>query len=182
MKTAAAVAYSEEPDHQDCIPIVAVVAMLVPVVVAFSLLIVFVVAEATGARPFAVAPSANVSEAAAFGNAGEVLGFISSGQDPNQRWFIRPNLLDAGAMHLTAVQAAILARRAEVVSLLLRRGARAESPAALACLAQVVGRGTELPPDVFGITATDYYEGPRFYEGPRLSGREALTRCGLLFD
>jgi hypothetical protein len=112
-----------------------------------------------------------------FGNAGEVLGFISSGQDPNQRWFIRPNLLDAGgAMHVTAVQAAILARRPEVVSLLLRRGARAENPAALVCLAQVVGKGTELPPDVFGITPTGYYE------GPRLGGREALTTCGLLID
>jgi hypothetical protein len=156
---------------------VTVVAMFVPVIVAFGLLVVFVIAEATGARPFAVAPSANVAEAAAFGDASDVLGFINSGQDPNQRWFVRQNLLDArAAIHLTAVQAAILSGRSKVVHLLLRNGARADNPAALACLAQVVGGGTELPPEVFGITATDSYQ------GPRLGTREALTMCGVQFD
>jgi hypothetical protein len=153
------------------------VALAVPVVSAFLALGAFVIAEAAGARPFAVAPAANVSEAMAFGDAGQALVFIASGQDPNYRWTVRQDLVDSrGALHLTAVQAAVLARRPELVEFLLRHGARADDPEGLACLAQAVGRGAELPPSVFGATNTDYYH------GPPIGGREALAQCGFPSD
>jgi hypothetical protein len=159
------------------VPLAALLAASVPVLAGFSLLLGFVIAEASGARPFARPPAANVAEAASYGEAAGVLGFIARGDDVNQRWDTRADLFDArGPMKVTAVQAAILQRRAEVVALLLRRGARAENPTALACLAQAVGQERELPPSVFGMAER------RYYDGPVVGGRDAFVACGLPFE
>jgi hypothetical protein len=152
-------------------------AAVLPVIVAFIALAVFVVCEVGGARPFAVAPDANVAEAVAFGDAAQALGFVMTGQDPNQRWPIRQNLLDSrGVVHVTAIEAAILARRPELVGLMMRQGARPEMPEELACLAQAVHMEKALPPSTFGIAAGDYYR------GPLIEGMEALARCGFAAD
>jgi hypothetical protein len=149
-------------------------AIALPALCAFMLLVVFVIAEAAGANPIATAPDANVAEAIAFGDAGRALAFIMSGQDPNQRWTVRQDLLDdRGPLQVTAVQAAILSRRWELVELMLRHGARADSPRGLACLSQALGIGERVPPSVFGLP------GDTYYEGPRTDGGEALERCGL---
>lgn len=160
--------------RQDTIVPVAVVAGAAPACIAFCLLIGFAIAEASGVPLFAVAPPANVAEAAAYGDAARMLALQSSGQDVNRRWPTRPGLFDASsALEVTALQAAILTRRPEVAMLLLRRGARADNPAGLACLAQALEQGTDLPPAVFGAEARAYYT------GPLTGGREALVTCGF---
>jgi len=177
MPLASVVVASTGADREDRVALIPALALAVPVVLAFFVLCAFVIAEAAGARPFAVAPDANVAEATAFGDAGQALAFIASGQDPNHRWTVRQDLVDSrGALNLTAIQAAILARRPELVELLLRHGARADDPEGLACLAQAVGKGAELLPSVFGARNTDYYH------GPPIGGREALAQCGFPFD
>ena len=149
-------------------------AAVVPVAVAFIALAMFVVGEAGGAQPFAVAPGANVAEAVAWGDAGQALAFIMAGQDPNRRWPVRQDLLDSrGVVHVTAIQAAILARRPELVGLVMRQGARPENPAALACLAQATGIGADVKPSLFGIADATYYT------GPPLHGIDALDACGI---
>lgn len=152
-------------------------AAVVPTAVAFIALVTFVVGEAGGAKPYAVAPGANVAEAVAFGDAAQALGLLMAGQDPNQRWPIRRDLLDSrGVVHVTAIQAAILARRPELVGLMLRHGARPEAPEDLACLAQAVDMRKELQPSTFGVADREYYR------GPRLSGGDALSQCGFPAD
>jgi hypothetical protein len=163
--------------HVERISLLPALAVAVPAVVAFLALAVFVVGEAGGAQPFAVAPAANVAEAVVSGDAGQALAFIMLGQDPNQRWPIRRDLLDSrGVVHVTAIQAAILGRRQELVGLMLRHGARPETPEGLACLAQAVEKGEELQPSVFGVADREYYR------GPRIGGMEALSRCGFPAD
>jgi hypothetical protein len=154
-----------------------VVAVSVPVVTSFCLLLGFVAAEVTGARPLAVAPPDNVAEAAAFGDAARVLAFIARGDDVNHRWETRADLFDSrGPMRVTAVQAAILQRRAEMVALLMRRGARPDDARALACLAQAVGQERAVPGTIFGAGDA------RHYDGPVIGGRDAFVACGLPFE
>ena len=147
------------------VPLTAALALAAPVLLAFCLLLAFVVAEVAGASPFAIDRPAGL------------LALIAQGQDVNARWEVRQDLLDSrGPQRVTAMQAAILMRRPEVVQLLLRRGARAGQPKELACLAQAVGVGRELPPSVFN--APD----GRYYDGSPLGGIDALTRCGIPFE
>jgi hypothetical protein len=159
------------------VSLAAVIAVGVPVLAGFCLLLGFVVAEAVGARPFAAPPFDNVSEAAAFGDAARVLAYIARGDDVNRRWGTRADLFDSrGPMTVTAVQAAILMRRPEMVALLLRRGARTDNARALACLAQAVGQERALPASLFGIADA------RYYDGPVIGGRDAFAACGLPFQ
>jgi len=152
-------------------------ALIVPALSAAALLALFVVAEVAGLRPLASAPDANVAEAVAWGDAGQALAFIMSGQDPNERWAIRQDLLDSrGELHVTAIQAAVLSRRSELVALMLRHGGRAENPRGLACLSQAVGIGQLLPSSIFGVVEGDYYN------GPQVGGMDALARCGFPSD
>jgi hypothetical protein len=153
------------------------VAATVPAAAAVVLLAIFVTAEAAGLRPFASPPDANVAEAVAWGDAGQALAFIASGQDPNARWTIRQHVLDShGDLHVTAVQAAVLSRRAELVELMFRHGARPDNPRGLACLAQAVGAAASLPPSVFGVADGEYYR------GPSTGDMEAVALCGLPAD
>ena len=159
------------------VPLTAALALAAPVLLAFCLLLAFVVAEVAGASPFAIDRPRNVAETAAFGDAAGLLALIAQGQDVNARWEVRQDLLDSrGPQRVTAMQAAILMRRPEAVQLLLRRGARAGQPKELACLAQAVGVGRELPPSVFN--APD----GRYYDGSPLGGIDALMRCGIPFE
>jgi hypothetical protein len=167
----------DAPVADERISLLPVLALAVPALTSVALVALFVVAEAAGTRPLASPPDANVAEAVAWGDAGQALAFIMAGQDPNQRWTIRQDLLDSrGELHVTAIQAAVLSRRSELVGLMLRYGARAENPRALACLAQAVGIGQLLPPSTFGIVDGTYNE------GRRSGGLEALSLCGFPAD
>ena len=159
------------------VSLAAVIAVSVPVLASFCLLLGFVMAEVTGARPFAEPPFDNVSEAAAFGDAAGVLAFIARGDDVNRRWGTRADLFDSrGPMTVTALEAAILMRRAEMVALLLRRGARPDNARALACLAQAVGQERALPASLFGVADA------RYYDGPVVGGRDAFAACRLPWE
>ena len=68
-----------------------------------------------------------VSEAAALRDQGEVTRLIASGADPNATYPLRPGVLAASS--LTPLDAAVGARRQEMVDLLIVRGARLDAPA-----------------------------------------------------
>ena len=70
----------------------AVVAGALPSCLAFGLLLAFVFGEASGVPVLAVAPPANVAEAAAYGDAARMLALMSGGQDVSRRWPTRPGL------------------------------------------------------------------------------------------
>ena len=162
--------------HEQRLALMPMLALFVPAAAAFIVLATFVTTEAAGFRPFALPPEANVAEALALGDAGQALAFITSGQDPNQRWVVREDLLESRELHVTAIQAAILSRHPELVGLLLRHGAQVDTPRGLACLAQSVDMGSALKPSTFGAPDGEYYQ------GPFIGGEYALARCGFPAD
>lgn len=77
-----------------------------------------------------------LAEAAALRDAGMVARLIDRGQDPNRRSFVRGGIF-SDAVYLTPLEAAVGARRLDIVELLLQSGANAdgETRGALVCLA-----------------------------------------------
>lgn len=124
-------------------PVAAVACAAVPPVVAFILVAAFVVAEAVGWRPLSVEP-ANVSEAAAVGAAASALRFIAEGSDLNAPHPIAAGVIGTLPRTVNAIDAAILGRRAEMISLLLEQGATTDTHRAK-CLADAVGFPQALP-------------------------------------
>ena len=111
--------------------------VLVPPLVAFLLLSVYIVAEAIGYRGLARSEAETVAEAAAVGQAARALQLIDEGQNPNQPQHVRANFLDAGEYELRPLEAAIVARHSELVRLFLRIGAANFDRARAACFARV---------------------------------------------
>ena len=66
----------------------------------------------------------SLAEAAALRDAGDVARQLAAGADPNAVFPVRGGVLDALPMRVTPLEAAVEARRAEIVSLLLARGAK----------------------------------------------------------
>jgi hypothetical protein len=91
-----------------------------------------------GAQPFWRVPELTLSEAVATRDAGEVTRLVERERiDPNRSWPIRHGLLD-DVSTATPLEAAVLARRADMAELLLRLGAVVPDGAprdALICLA-----------------------------------------------
>jgi hypothetical protein len=103
-----------------------VIACAVPALVAVGLSAAIVATAATGASPpFWGGGTLTLSEAAALRDQGEVTRLTVSGTDPNAVYPLRPGVIAAGA--LTPLEAAVGARRAEMVELLMLRGARADA-------------------------------------------------------
>ena len=69
--------------------------------------------------------SLTLSEAAALRDGGEVVRQIAAGADPNAIYPLRPGVLAASS--LTPLEAAVGARRAEIVQLLVLHGARVDA-------------------------------------------------------
>ena len=90
------------------------------VAVAVSASIV-VLAVTNGAPPFWRGGSLTLSEAAALHDQGELVRLIAAGNSPNAVYALRPDVLAVRA--LTPLEAAVGARRPEVVDLLMRHGA-----------------------------------------------------------
>jgi hypothetical protein len=111
--------------------------IVVPPLVAFLLLSVYVVAEAIGYRGLARPEAATVAEAAALGHAARALRLIEEGQNPNRPQHVRANFLDSRDHELRPLEAAIVARHAELVRLLLRVGAASFDKTRAACLARL---------------------------------------------
>jgi hypothetical protein len=101
-----------------------------------------VVGWASGASPFWSDPMMSISEAAALGNAGEVVRLIEiEHQDPNRAWPVREGILGA-ARTVTPLEAAVSIRRAQMVQVLLREGATlADAPARTALICRAADSG-----------------------------------------
>ncbi len=112
-----------------------------------SLLIAATAAMLIG-LPFGVDPLWRVEpltlpEAAALRDNGEVVRLIDLGEDPNAAGPVRPNFLRNDALVVTPLEAAVGARRADMVEVLLEQGAVMDAAmwTRLMCFAQVVDAG-----------------------------------------
>jgi hypothetical protein len=102
------------------------IACALPSVVAVAVSAVIVGAAVIGGSPpFWRGGTLTLSEAAALRDQGEVTRLTLSGTDPNAVYPLRPGVIAAGA--LTPLEAAVGARRAEMVELLMLRGARVDA-------------------------------------------------------
>ena len=110
--------------------------ILVPPLVAFLLLSVYVVVEAIGYRGLARPEAQTAAEAAALGHAARTLQLIAEGENPNELQRVRSHFLDAGEYELRPLEAAIIARHAELVRLLLRTGAARFDTSRASCFAR----------------------------------------------
>ena len=122
--------------------------ILVPPLVAFLLLSLYVVVEAFGYRGLARPEGQTAAEAAALGHAARTLQLIEEGQNPNQPQHVGTGVLDPGEYELRPLEAAILARHAELVRLLLRVGAGNFDRGRASCFARL--RLPEVLPDLGG--------------------------------
>ena len=96
-----------------------------------------------GADPLWQVEPLTLPEAAALHDSGEVVRLIDLGEDPNAAGPVRPDLLRNDAQVVTPLEAAVGARRADIVELLLENGAvmDAEMWTRLMCFAAVVDAG-----------------------------------------
>jgi hypothetical protein len=119
------------------------VALLVPLAVATAITVSVALGERLGATPLAAPPPANSAEAAATGNAAEMLRLLRSGDDPNRLYPIRPELISSAVRRATTLEAAVWSRQVQLMELLDREGAIVGGDArrALACLALDIGVG-----------------------------------------
>jgi hypothetical protein len=129
--------------------------ILIPPLVAFLLLSVYVVAEALGYRGVTRPDGETAAEAAALGHAARTVELIAKGQNPNQLLHVRAGFLDTRDYELRPLEAAVLARHAELVRLLLRSGAARFDTSRAVCFARV--RLPEVLPDL-GASAADSRE------------------------
>ena len=100
---------------------------------------IVIMAVANDAPPFWRGGSLTLSEAAALHDQGELVRLIASGNDPNGVYTLRADVLAVRA--LTPLEAAVGARRPEMVDLLIRHGAAVDSNAwrRLHCFAMATG-------------------------------------------
>ena len=111
-----------------------------PPLVALAINVAILIPGAAGGTPpFWRGGALTLSEAAALHDQGELVRLIAAGSDPNARYALRPGVL--AARSLTPLEAAVGARRAEVVDLLMLHGATmdANNWTRLHCLAIQTG-------------------------------------------
>ena len=118
--------------------------LIAPPLAAFALVAGFEVAEAFGFQALNAQP-ANVSEAAAMGAAAAALRFIADGSDPNVPRPIAAGVLGTLPRTVNAIDAAILGRRPEMITLLRQHGARVTDAARAQCLADAIDFPEALP-------------------------------------
>jgi hypothetical protein len=82
-----------------------------------------------------------LAEAAALRDQGEVARLIEAGADPNEEYALRPDVLATN--RATPLEAAVYARRAEIVHLLMHEGATMDERSwrHLHCVAAEIGEG-----------------------------------------
>ena len=112
-------------------------AATLPLAVVTAGVLVFAALDAGGRTPSSDGSLRNVAEAAAMGQASEVIRMLREGQDPNRIYELRREIISSTVTRATALEAAIWSRRAQQVELLDRAGGirDRESRHYLACLA-----------------------------------------------
>ena len=115
---------------------VLIAATAAPAILATALVLLFVGLELSGTTLFAIAPT-NVAEAAGLGLGGETLRRVRTGEDAARSLPVRPEVISSSVKLVTALEAAVFARRVELVRMLDRRGSIADATVRrhLACLA-----------------------------------------------
>ncbi len=117
-------------------PVLALGAAL-PAILGTLAVLLFSGLELLGRSPLSAGPVRNIAEAAASGAAPDVLRLLAAGQDPGHVWPVRPELIASTMTQVTAFEAAVVSRRAAMLELLNREGARVDAPSHhhLLCLA-----------------------------------------------
>jgi hypothetical protein len=113
-----------------------VVAAAGPVAFATLLVVAFIALDIAGRTPSAIA-AMSVAESAGLGLGGETLRRVEAGEDPRQIQNVRAEIISSSVRRVTALEAAVFARKVELVRMLDRRGhiADAAMRRQLACLA-----------------------------------------------
>lgn len=109
-------------------PVVALVS-IPPILLAVAWLAVLAIAGLTGRDPIWTLQPRNLSEAAAFRDAGAVVRRIDAGEDPNRPGEVRPGPILPESATLTPVEAAVVSRHPEMIQLLLELGASLDANA-----------------------------------------------------
>lgn len=118
----------------------AIAAALPPVALAAFTAVSLVLALG-GRHPLWRISDVNIAEAAATRDAASVVLLIQEGHDPDIARFVRPGLLERGAIRATPLEAAVAEDRVEIVDVLLRHGASLTEAqrAAFTCAARARG-------------------------------------------
>lgn len=132
--------------------------IVLPPIVAFVLVAVYLVAESFGFRGLAATEPTTVSEAAAMGHAARALQLIAEGQDPNQPKHVASGILDSSEYELRPLEAAILGRHLELVRLLTRSGAARFDMARAVCFARA--RLPEVLPEIDAAASASPSDAP----------------------
>jgi hypothetical protein len=99
---------------------------------------------AAGRHPLWHVQMITLSEAAASRDVATVVWLIERGRDPNHRYPVRRGILNGDVpAAMTPIEAAVEARRADVVDLLLRNGARLDEAQRVALACRAKRRGDE---------------------------------------
>lgn len=122
------------------------IALAAPVTAAAIALAVVSVAERAGHPLFAADAARNSADAVADGNAAAVVRFLEAGEDPLALHPVKPSAISSEIPLVTTAEAAVLARRPEMLLLLEQRGALQDPVLrrALACLAADRGESSAL--------------------------------------
>ena len=156
--------------------VMAMFALVSPVLVVTGVLLWFIAAEVAGFRFATFQDPATVSDALALSQPAAAVAMIRAGHDPNERSLVTTGQLGSHPVHVTSLQAAVLSRHPEYIALLLRHGARVDESQRLPCLVRAVGVSKDIPPGTIGVL--DALPDDDVPAG----GIEALERCGLSSD
>lgn len=116
------------------------IAALPPLLLALSIVVMLAMAL-VGRHPMWHVLDLNLSEAAAGRDAATVELLIGAGEDPNVMRTIRPGVLDGSAARMTPIEAALDARRLEIIDLLLRHGVLLDEADRVAYACKAKSRG-----------------------------------------
>lgn len=115
-------------------------AAALPAVACTGLLLAFAGAEWRGATPLSITGRPlNIAEAAGTGNGAEVFRLLEAGAAADRMLPVRPEIISSSVTSVTALEAAVLSDKVEIVVLLDDRGLlTGETRTSLACLARDV--------------------------------------------
>jgi hypothetical protein len=111
--------------------------LAVPLLTATATVLSVAADERLGGSPLSDGGPRNSAEAAALGNAVAMLRFMRFGENPALEYPVRPHIISAEVVRATTLEAAMWARRVEMIRLLDREGAiiGSDQRHELACLA-----------------------------------------------
>jgi hypothetical protein len=116
------------------------------------LTVVMLGAAAVGRHPFWTPEQFNMAEAAAARDIATVAAMLERGEDPAVPRPVRPPLLDGINRSVTPLEAGVIARRGEVVELLIGRGVRPSAAERSRLVCDALHNGDR---DIAGLLAGD---------------------------